>query len=154
MLIAAPPFKAQHADSAARCGDAASALTLLDEALDQIDRPGWQERFALSNILRIRACALQQAGQACEAEAMFQKALDVARGQHAKSWELRAATSYARLLKVEGRAKEAISLLHPIYHWFTEGHDTHDLRVASALLEELAQVPTDPTSVSARAGGS
>jgi tetratricopeptide (TPR) repeat protein len=154
MLIAAPPFKAQHADSAARCGDVASALTLLDEALDQIDRPGWQERFALSNILRIRACALQQAGQSGEAETTFQKALAVARGQQAKSWELRAATSYALLLKDKGRVEEAIFLVQPIYHWFTEGHNTHDLRVASALLEELAQVPTDPTSVSARAGGS
>jgi class 3 adenylate cyclase/predicted ATPase len=154
MLIAAPPFKAQHADSAARSGDVDFALTLLDEAFDQIDRPGWQERFALSNILRIRACALHQARRTVEAEATFQEALDVARAQQAKSWELRAAISYARLLKDEGRGEEATSLLQPIYQWFTEGHDTHDLCSARALLEELAQMPTNTTNASASAAGS
>lgn len=154
MAIAVPAHKALHADSAARCGDVDSALTLLDEALDQIDQPGWQERYGLSNILRIKACALQQAGQAGEAETTFQKALEVARGQQAKSWELRAATNYARLMKDEGRAEEAISLLQPIYNWFTEGHSTRDLRAARALLDELAKVPTDTTIVSAGAAGS
>jgi len=147
-------MKAMFADSVARCGDVEAALTLLEEAFHQIDRPGWQEQYALSNILRIKACALRQAGHPGEAEATFQKALQVARAQKAKSWELRAAASYARLLKDDGRTEEAISLLQPIYQWFTEGHDTHDLRTARALLEELAQMPTNTTNASASAAGS
>lgn len=72
----------------------------------------------------------------------------------AKSWELRTAMDYARLPEHQGRIEEAQEILRPIYEWFTERHDTHDLRIASALLEELAQVPTDTTSVSAGAAGS
>ncbi len=137
MLIVAPSFKAQHAESALQCGNIDSALTLLDDALNQIERPNWQERYGLSNILRIKACTLRRAGQSAEAEKIFQKALEVARGQQAKSWELRAAIDYAALLKGESRIEEAISLLQPIYDWFTEGRDTHDLQEAAALLGDL-----------------
>jgi predicted ATPase len=62
----------------------------------------------------------------------------VARQQEAKSWELRAATTLARLLMVRGAHAEARGLLAPIYAWFTEGFDTHDLKQAKALLEELS----------------
>jgi predicted ATPase len=72
------------------------------------------------------------------AEASFRKALDVARGQSAKSWELRAATSLARLWQSQGRKEEAGDLLAPVYDWFTEGFDTRDLKEAKALLDELA----------------
>ena len=75
---------------------------------------------------------------AAQAEACFQQALDVARRQQAKSWELRAATSLSRLWQRQGKRAEARELLAPIYDWFTEGFDTADLQDAKALLEELA----------------
>jgi predicted ATPase len=72
-----------------------------------------------------------------EAEAFFQKALNVARQQEAKSFELRAATSLARLWQRQGKTTEAHELLTPVYNWFTEGFDTADLKDAKALLAEL-----------------
>ena len=72
------------------------------------------------------------------AEAYFERALDVAREQQAKSWELRAAMSMARLWRDQGKREEARDLLAPVYGWFTEGFDTLDLKEAKALLEELA----------------
>jgi predicted ATPase len=71
------------------------------------------------------------------AEASFREALETARSQEAKSLELRAATSYGRLLRDQGRGKEAHALLAPVYDWFTEGHDLPDLVAAKALLREL-----------------
>ena len=73
-----------------------------------------------------------------DAEACFLKALDIARQQQAKSLELRAATSLARLWLQQGKKAEARHLLAEIYHWFTEGFDTKDLQEAKALLGELA----------------
>ena len=75
---------------------------------------------------------------AAKAQAYFERALDVARKQQAKSWELRAAMSMARLWRDQGKRKDARELLAPVYGWFTEGFDTLDLREAKALLEELA----------------
>ena len=72
-----------------------------------------------------------------EAEACFQQALDVARRQEAKSLELRAAMSLARLWQQQGKHAAAYDLLAPIYGWFTEGFDTADLQEAKALLDEL-----------------
>ena len=74
---------------------------------------------------------------AAKAEAYFQRALAVARQQNAKSWELRAAMSMARLWRDQGKAQQARELLAPVYSWFTEGFDTLDLREAKALLGEL-----------------
>ncbi|KRQ94073.1 hypothetical protein CQ12_20930 [Bradyrhizobium jicamae] len=73
-----------------------------------------------------------------KAKAYFEHALTIARAQHAKSWELRAATSSARLLNCQGKRKMARELLAPIYDWFTEGFDTSDLRKAKALLAEIS----------------
>src|SRR5215475_13297914 len=72
-----------------------------------------------------------------EAEACFQQARAIARQQQAKSWELRAAMSLARLWQQQGKRAEARDLLAPIYGWFTEGFDTADLQEAKALLGEL-----------------
>ena len=72
-----------------------------------------------------------------EAEACFHKAITIAQQQRAKSWELRAATSLARLWQGQGKTGEARDLLAPVYEWFTEGFDTADLKDAMALLEEL-----------------
>jgi predicted ATPase len=75
---------------------------------------------------------------AAKAEAYFQRALEVARQQQAKSWELRAAMSMARLWRDQGKRNEARDLLAPVYGWFTEGFDTLDLKQAKTLLDELA----------------
>ena len=71
------------------------------------------------------------------AEASFRKAIAITRGQGAKSFELRAATSLAGLLAHQGRREEARALLAPVYGWFTEGFDTADLKEAKGLLNEL-----------------
>jgi predicted ATPase len=75
---------------------------------------------------------------ATKAEAYFARALEVARQQQAKSWELRAAMSMARLWRDQGKRREARDLLAPVYGWFTEGFETLDLREARALLDDLA----------------
>jgi predicted ATPase len=72
------------------------------------------------------------------AEEIYRKALSIAAEQEAKLWELRAATSLARLCRDQGRHAEARVLLAPIYGWFTEGFGTPDLKEARALLDELA----------------
>jgi predicted ATPase len=72
----------------------------------------------------------------------MQQGIDVARRQNAKSWELRAATSLARLRRQQGRPQEAAALLTPIYAWFTEGFDTADLQAARTLLDDLKRPAT------------
>ena len=74
---------------------------------------------------------------AAKAEAYFNRALAVAREQQAKSWELRAAMSMARLWRDQGKRQQAHDLLAPVYGWFTEGFDTLDLKEAKTLLEQL-----------------
>jgi predicted ATPase len=73
-----------------------------------------------------------------DAESCFEQALEIAKEQSAKSWELRTSTSLARLWRQQGKQAEARELLSEIYDWFTEGFDTRDLQDAKALLEELA----------------
>ena len=72
------------------------------------------------------------------AERNYLASLDRARRQQAKSWELRAAMSLARLWRDQGKVQQARELLAPVYEWFTEGFDTRDLKEAKALLDELA----------------
>jgi predicted ATPase len=81
---------------------------------------------------------LQQKGDEAEAEAGFLEAIEVARRQSAKSWELRATVSLCRLWQQQGKVEEARRRLAAIYEWFTEGFDTPDLIEAKALLEELS----------------
>ena len=73
-----------------------------------------------------------------QAEACLRRAIEVARAQDAKLWELRAATSLAKLWAEQGKRAQARNLLAPVYSWFTEGFDTADLTDAKALLDELA----------------
>ena len=80
---------------------------------------------------------LAETGEDGEAAAWFQQAIDTARSQQAKSLELRAATSLARLWRNQGKCTEARDLLAPVYSWFTEGFDTADLKDAKALLDEI-----------------
>jgi len=79
----------------------------------------------------------QDASNAAQAEQSFRTAIDIARKQKAKSWELRATASLARLLAKQGKRDEARTMLAEIYGWFTEGFDTADLIDAKALLDEL-----------------
>jgi predicted ATPase len=72
------------------------------------------------------------------AEASFRKAINIAQHQSAKTWELRAAMSLARIWRDQGKVQQAYELLAPVYGWFTEGFDTRDLKEATALLKELA----------------
>jgi len=81
---------------------------------------------------------MQNDSSTAEAHSCFERAIAVARKQSAKSWELRATTSLARLLDKQGRREEARALLAAIYDWFTEGFDTGDLKDARRLLEELS----------------
>jgi predicted ATPase len=81
---------------------------------------------------------LQAVADARQAEACFHRALDVARRQQARAWELRAAMSLSRLWQQQGKGEEARDLLSPLYGWFTEGFETVDLQEAKALLEALS----------------
>ncbi len=93
------------------------------------------ELYRLKGALFLR----QAVPDAFEAESCFHQALDVARSQQAKSLELRAATSLARLWQSQGKRQEAYELLAPVYGWFTEGFDTADLQEAKGLLQELEE---------------
>jgi adenylate cyclase len=116
-----------------RCEEGLKALA---DAQMQADRTG--ERWWQAEIHRMRGVLLTRSRAApAEVEDCFRQALDVARRQAARSLELRAATSLARLWQGQGRADDARALLAPIYDWFTEGFDTADLKSARALLDEL-----------------
>ncbi len=95
------------------------------------------ERYAEADIHRLEGDLLLAGNRPAEAEASYLRALDVARAQQARAFELRAATSLARLWGDQRRHAEARDLLAPIYGWFTEGFDTPDLKEALVLLEEL-----------------
>jgi tetratricopeptide (TPR) repeat protein len=137
LVVDIPYYKTLHAQSAALLGRRDVALNLIDEALEQIERPGWEEKCIYAEALRVKGWILQLGGDLAAAEAEFRASLKVSREQQAKSWELRAATSYAKLLKDQDRRKEALALLKPIYNWFTEGRSTRDHIEAAALLASL-----------------
>jgi predicted ATPase len=115
-------------------GHSDAGLTTLTEAL-AIARPFFQpELYRLKGELLLIPSRESQA----EAEACFNRALNMARQQAAKSWELRAATSLARLWQSQGKRQDAYDLLTPVFEWFTEGFDTADLQEAKSLLEVLS----------------
>jgi predicted ATPase len=137
-LVESPYYKSVLAEGTAQLGDLEAALDLIDEAIAQIERPGWEERWYYAETLRIKGWLLSLKGDPGGAERSYIASLDWARTQQAKSWELRTATSYARLMRDQGRVSEAQELLAPVYGWFTEGFATKDLKEAKALLDELA----------------
>jgi len=116
-------------------GQIEEAVTLLDEALQIVERTG--ERWLEAELYRHKGQLLLQQGYSEAAEELYRKALSIAREQEAKLWELRAAVSLARLRSDQGRHGEARGLLAPVYGWFTEGFNTADLKEAKALLDEL-----------------
>jgi predicted ATPase len=130
-------------------GQPEEGLVVLDEALTAVQRTG--EHYCEANLYRLKgelslqhpslpstASAPRPRVPTPQAEACFHKAIDIARRQSAKSFELRAAMSLARLWQQQDKRAEAYELLAPIYGWFTEGFDTVDLQEAKALLEALA----------------
>jgi predicted ATPase len=127
------------ADVCAHLGRTAEGIHALDEACALVEQH--EERWWEAEVCRLRGVLLlRQTGTSQEdAETWLQRALDVARRQQAKSLELRAAMSLARLWQQQGKRAEARELLTPIYGWFTEGFDTADLQEARALLEQLAE---------------
>jgi predicted ATPase len=137
-----PYHLALLADAYGKTGQIEEGLTALAEALDAVDRTG--ERWYEAELYRLKGTLTLQSQVPgprskveAEAEACFQKAIDIARKQQAKSLELRAVISLARLWLHQGKRQEAHAMLADIYTWFTEGFDTKDLQEAKALLDEL-----------------
>lgn len=129
--------KSHLATALAETGRLNEALSEIDSSLAMIEQTG--ERVCEAETLRVKGTLLlrQDTANAAAAEACFEKAINIARQQSAKSWELRAATSLARVWRSQDRRQEAYDVLAPIYDWFTEGFDTVDLKNARALLEAL-----------------
>jgi predicted ATPase len=132
-----PSFLTLLAEAYGTVAQADQGLSLLAEARTIMDQNGQRyveaELYRLEGALRLR----QTVPEVSQAVRCFQQALSIARQQQAKSLELRAATSLARLWQAQGQPQEAYDLLAPVYGWFTEGFDTTDLMDARLLLDEL-----------------
>jgi predicted ATPase len=136
--ILRPYFLALLAETHRTIGQPEAGLTVLTEALTLADTTG--QRWYEAELYRLKGELVLQRSldNQAEAETCFHHALDLARSQQAKSFELRIATSLARLWQSQGKRQEPYDLLAPVYNWFTEGFDTADLKDAKALLDELA----------------
>jgi tetratricopeptide (TPR) repeat protein len=133
-------FLGTLAQALGRVGQVDDGLAAIDEALDRSNRT--EELWRIAEFLRIKGRLLLLRGGGVAASAAddhFRQALDWARRQGALSFELRAATSLARLLRDQGRPIDAMALLQPVYDRFTEGFDTADLKAAKALIGGLLQ---------------
>ncbi len=146
MLGGAPAMSLVLADAQFAVGQLAEAQLALDMGMAIAAQTG--QPFCDAELQRgkgelVLAASGGSAGD--EAEAFFARALEIARAQEARGFELRGATSLARLLRARGRSDRARAVLEPVYARFTEGFDTEDLREAKAVLEELAIAPGSPT---------
>ncbi|MGY3532297.1 AAA family ATPase [Bradyrhizobium sp. USDA 4452] len=128
-------LRALRAEALALTGDIEGAWSLIEESVVRTE--AGEERSHYAEVLRLRGWILILRSEPEQAAATLRKSLMFAREQRAKSWELRAATTLARLLASQGDQAEALALLGPVYEWFTEGRDTRDLREAAQLLAEL-----------------
>jgi predicted ATPase len=134
-----PGLLSEMAVALGRIGRIADGLATIEEAIARSERT--EERWVIAELLRVKGDLLLLqggSGAAAAAEAYFRESLDWAGRQGALSWELRAATSLARLWRDQARSKEANALLAPVYDRFTEGFTTADLKEAKALLEEIS----------------
>ena len=133
-----PYYLALLAEAHGIMGQPETGLAVLTEALTLVDTTG--ERVWEPELYRLKCELLlqQSSDNQADAESCFHHAIKIARNQQAKSFELRTATSLARLWQQQGKRQEAHALLAPVYNWFTEGFDTADLKDAKALLDELA----------------
>ena len=160
-VVATPQWLALLAEAYSKVGQAEEGLAMLAEALALVDKNG--ERYYEAELYRLKGELLlaqeiksqkakgksqksknlnpksQSPVPRSETEACFLKAIEIARKQQAKSLELRATTSLARLWQQQGKQAEAHKLLSDVYNWFTEGFDTKDLQEAKALLDELSE---------------
>jgi len=134
--VARPQFLAIFAETLCRAGRSEPALQAVEEGLEFSNRNG--ERYYDAELWRLKGELVKLQDKTEEAEQCFQKAIAISRQQAAKSLELRAATSLARLWQTQGKPKEAKQVLGDVYAWFTEGFDTADLRDAASLLDELS----------------
>jgi class 3 adenylate cyclase/predicted ATPase len=132
-----PFYSSYLARAHAELGKFEDARRYIDEAITILETT--KEKWCEAELHRIAGeiALMSPERDAAKAEAYFERALAVARAQQAKSWELRAAMSLARLWRDQGKRDEARNLLAPVYGWFTEGFDTLDLKQAKALLDEL-----------------
>jgi predicted ATPase len=130
-------FLCEMVEGLARAGRVDEAFAVVQEAIDRCERD--DERWALAEFLRLKGELVSQRDEtaAATSDTFFEQAMDLARRQGALSWELRAATSLARLWHGQNRRSEALALLQPVYDRFTEGFDTADLKAAKALLDTL-----------------
>jgi predicted ATPase len=135
-LLHVPTHLTLLADAYRKLQQPQDGLKQLLEAIAVTDRT--EGRWYEAEMHRVRGELLLSMHDDAAAEASFREAISVAQRQSAKSWELRAAMSMARLWRDQGKRDEARELLAPIYGWFTEGFDTRDLKEAKALLDELA----------------
>ena len=135
--LTTPSYLSYLAGAYADLGQFEDAWRCIADAITAIETS--KERWSEADVNRVAGEIALKSPQAAaaKAEAYFQRALAVAREQQAKSWELRAAMSMARLWRDQGKRDEARELLAPVYGWFAEGFDTLDLKEAKALLEEL-----------------
>jgi predicted ATPase len=131
-------WKLSLAQAYTRLGRPERGIAAIAEEMALMERTGL--RFLEPELYRVNGelVLLQAPGAVSTAESTFRQAIASARRQEAKSWELRATTSLARLLEAQGKRDEARSMLGEIYGWFTEGSDTADLKNAKAVLEELS----------------
>jgi predicted ATPase len=132
-----PYWLALLAETYGKRGKVEAGLRALAKAFLIVDAFG--SYFLEAELYRLKGELLlqQSSDNQADAESCFQHSLEIAHNQQAKSFELRAATSLARLWQQQGKRQEAHDLLTPVYHWFTEGFDTADLKDAKALLHEL-----------------
>ena len=139
VITSTPRQTAMLADSLRNAGNIQEGIGLIDQALSLVEATSEVDNKA--EFLRLKGELLLALNPPNieEAQANFLSAIELARHQSAKTWELRAATSLARLWCDNGRPAEARDLLSPVYNWFTEGFDFPDLTDARALLDELAQ---------------
>jgi predicted ATPase len=134
-----PYLLALLAEAHGTIGEPEAGLAVLTEALTLVDTT--DERWCEAELHRLKGELLlqQSSDDSTEAETCFHHALAIARNQQAKSFELRTATSLARLWQQQGKCAEARQVLGDVYGWFTEGFDTADLKDAKALLEVLEE---------------
>ena len=125
------------AEALGLAGQIEAGLQTLRQAFAEVHER--DERFFEAELYRIKGDLLQKCGaETAVIESTYQQAITLARQQDAKSWELRAALSLARLWQTKGKPSQARALLTEIYNWFTEGFDTPDLVEARVLLNELS----------------
>jgi class 3 adenylate cyclase/predicted ATPase len=136
-MLARPYCLVSLAEAVGHAGQTVEGLNLLAEAVVTLEACEQGDLLAEACRLQGELLLRQAVSDAAQAETCFQQALDIARRQQAKSWELRAAMSLSRLWQQQGKCAEARELLAPIYGWFTEGFDTADLQEAKVLLDEL-----------------